>query len=179
MSRTDQQCVKQSQNGHPEAYGQLVQRYQKPLLSYLASRLGDAERAEEAAQETFVRAFFALKSLNQTCSFFSWLLGIANRVTNEQHRGERRRREVLARFAHSLSTPTQPVDTGLRQAVADLPQPYAEVVFLRYYGGLSCAEVARQLGIPVGTVTKRLSRAYVLLRVMLRDREREQREIEV
>jgi RNA polymerase sigma-70 factor (ECF subfamily) len=166
-------------NGHPEAYGQLVQRYQDPLRSYLAARLGDAERTEEAAQETFVRAFFALGKLKATGSFFSWLLGIASRVAKEQRRSERRQRLVIGRFARSLALPETSIDGDLRQAVANLPQPYAEVILLRYYGGVSCAEVAQQLGVPVGTVTKRLSRAYAMLRESLEDSERQQKPTKV
>ena len=171
MKQADHECVKQSLNGRPEAYGQLVQRYQDPLLSFLAGRLGDREAAEEAAQETFVRAFFTLRKLRETGSFFSWLLGIANRVAKEQHRARRRHREVVSRPPRSSVSPEAP-DDELRQAVAGLPQPYAEVILLRYYSGLSCAEVARQLGLPLGTVTKRLSRAYSMLRETLRQPDR-------
>jgi RNA polymerase sigma-70 factor, ECF subfamily len=45
-------------------------------------------------------------------------------------------------------------------ALAALPEPYREVILLRFFGDCSCSEVAVRLGIPLGTVTKRLSRAY-------------------
>ena len=64
----------------------LVQRYQKPLFSFLTTRLRDRPEAEEAAQESFVRAFMSLKKLRKPESFYSWLLGIAARVAKEQFR---------------------------------------------------------------------------------------------
>jgi DNA-directed RNA polymerase specialized sigma24 family protein len=48
--------------------------------------------------------------------------------------------------------------------VAALPEAYRTVILLRYYGGLSCSGIAAQLDMPLGTVTKTLSRAYALLR---------------
>ena len=56
-------------------------------------------------------------------------------------------------------------------AVAELPEPYRQVILLRYYSGNSCAQVAEELGLPIGTVTKQLSRASGLLREALRDEQ--------
>jgi len=59
----DRDCIRHCLNGHPEMYRELVGRYQAILLSYLAGQLGNRERAEEAVQETFVRAYFCLIKL--------------------------------------------------------------------------------------------------------------------
>ncbi len=84
MSRTDRLCIKSCLDGQPEAFQVLVKRYQAPLLSYLRTRLGDGARAEEAAQETFVRSYFRLRTLKRPESFSSWLFGIGDRVAKEQ-----------------------------------------------------------------------------------------------
>ena len=55
------------------------------------------------------------------------------------------------------------------RAVGELPEIYRQVVLLRYYAGLSCAEISRDLEVPLGTATKRLSRAYSLLREYLQE----------
>ena len=68
---------------------------------------------------------------------------------------------------------------ALEQALARLPETYAQVILLRYYSELSCAEVARRLEVPVGTVTKRLSRAYALLRAAMCQADRQERCSEV
>ena len=67
------------------------------------------------------------------------------------------------------------VDSGaeypLEEAIAALPESHRQVILLRYYERLSCQEVATRLGLPLGTVTKTLSRAYALLRQELAARE--------
>ncbi len=168
MCQADRDCIERCLDGHPEAYRHLVGRYQAVLLSYLAGRLGDRERAEEAAQEAFVRAYFALGKLNKPESFFSWLLGIASRVAKEQQREERRHQQVAHVLGRRAADPELSNDYALERAVAELPELYRQVVLLRYYGGLSCGQVARQMGTPLGTVTKQLSRAYHMLRQSLR-----------
>jgi RNA polymerase sigma-70 factor (ECF subfamily) len=87
MDLTDKEHVERCRDGNPEDFGLLVDRYQKPLFSFLASRVGNLPQAEEAAQESFVRAFISLKKLRKPESFYSWLLGIAGRVAKEQLRG--------------------------------------------------------------------------------------------
>ncbi len=62
-------------------------------------------------------------------------------------------------------------DYPLEEAIAVLPETYRQVILLRYYEGLSCQEIATRLDLPLGTVTKTLSRAYALLRQELADRE--------
>ncbi len=179
MTAPDHDCIKLCTNGHSEAYAQLVRRYQAPLSSYLAGRLGDAERVAEAAQETFVRAFFALDKLEAPEAFFPWLLGIASRVAKEQKRDERRHREAVRSYPGKTTAPAQVNDRALAEALAKLPEPYAQVILLRYYGGLPCARVAQRLGVPVGTVTKRLSRAYAMLRETLCEPDRRTKNPEV
>lgn len=169
MSQTDAECVRLCLNGHPEAFGDLVQRYQAPLIRYLTGRRGNEEEAVEAAQETVVRAYCTLRKLKKHEAFRCWLLGIAGRVAKETQRA-RSRRFVSLRSEPAADADHRP-DRALDQAVAGLPEIYRQVVLLRYYGGLSCAEVGHELGVPVGTVTMRLSRAYGLLRECLTEED--------
>jgi RNA polymerase sigma-70 factor (ECF subfamily) len=165
MDLTDQEYVERCCDGHPEDFRVLVHRYQKPLFSYLAGRLQNHLQAEEATQESFVRAFLYLKKLRKPGSFYSWLLGIAGRVAQEQFRDLAKRQKdcevtenIMADAAdHGREYP-------LEEAIAALPESHRQVVVLRYYEGLSCQEVATRLDMPLGTVTKTLSRAYALLR---------------
>ena len=182
MSRTDEESIKLCLDGHPEAFKQLVTRYQAPLLSYLTGRLRDAEGAEEAAQEAFVRSYFALRKLKKPESFSSWLFGIANRVVKEQQRRQQRQRKFVkfVNWSSRRSASHSPQhDYDLEKAVAELAEPYRQVILLRYYGGMSCAEVAERLGMPLGTATKTLSRAYAMLRKSLGRPDRPQELSEV
>ncbi len=172
MDPTDKEFVERCRDGHPEDFGLLVDRYQRPLFSYLAARVGNYPEAEEVAQESFVRAFVSLKKLRKPESFYSWLLGIAGRVAKEQFRRELHRRQdseavqTMMTGAHDHQE-----DYPVEEAIAALPETHRRVILLRYYEGLSCQEVATRLEMPLGTVTKTLSRAYVLLRQELQARE--------
>jgi RNA polymerase sigma-70 factor (ECF subfamily) len=170
VTGNDRNCVQACLNSHPEAYRALVERYESAVLAYLAGALGDTERAEDAAQETFVRAFFSLGKLQKPESFFSWLMGIARRVAREQRRTERRHRQTTRLAAERGAPPQAAGDPRLERALAELPESYRRIVLLRYYAGLSCSQVAERLAVPLGTVTKKLSRAYRMLReTMQRD----------
>jgi RNA polymerase sigma-70 factor, ECF subfamily len=172
MDQTDKEFVERCRDGHPEDFGLLVDRYQKPLFSYLAARVRNFPQAEEAAQESFVRAFLSLKKLRKPESFYSWLLGIAGRVAKEQFRRELHRRQVNEVAEAIMTSATDLIeDYPVEEAIAALPENHRQVILLRYYEGLSCQEVAIRLQMPLGTVTKTLSRAYVLLRHELQARE--------
>jgi RNA polymerase sigma-70 factor (ECF subfamily) len=165
---TDAEYVISSRNGCPDHFRFLVERYQRPLFTFLAGRLRDFGEAEEAAQESFVRAFMSLPKLNKPDSFFPWLLGIAGRVAKEQFRSQKRGEQDRLAAENLLQEPIDPPDYPLEEALATLPESYRQVLLLRYYEGLSCQEVAARLCLPLGTVTKTLSRAYALLRQQLK-----------
>jgi RNA polymerase sigma-70 factor (ECF subfamily) len=175
--------VERCLDGHPDDFRHLVRRYQPVLLAHLAGKLGNRDRAEEAAQETLVRAYFKMDKLRKPEAFFAWLLGIADLVAKEQQRKAsiRRRRESVGpedgAFAAETPEPGLSQDYGLEALVAGLPEAYRTVILLRYYGGQSCKQVAEQLGMPLGTVTVTLSRAYGLLRDALQQR-REKDEVQ-
>ncbi len=138
-------------------------------MSYLVGKLADTEAAAETVQETFVRAYFALKGLKKPDSFFPWLLGIADRVVKETYRVSSRQ-QAIGLLHQKMSSSKEPDDclaVPLREAVAKLPGGYKRVILMRYYGGLSCKEMSNELGLPIGTITKRLSRAYTILRKSL------------
>ncbi len=85
----------------------------------------------------------------------------------------RRQRESVRAAVREVPPPELSQDYGLEAAVTGLPEAYRTVVLLRYYGGQSCSRIAEQLGMPLGTVTKTLSRAYAMLRETLQQRSRE------
>jgi DNA-directed RNA polymerase specialized sigma24 family protein len=63
MRPPDEQCIRSCLDGQPGAFRHLVERYQTPLVRHLCGSLGNRDQAEEAAQEAFVRAYFALRKL--------------------------------------------------------------------------------------------------------------------
>ena len=172
MDLSDKEYVLRCCDGHPDDFRMLVHRYQEPLVSYLINRMRDRSHAEEAAQETFVRAFQSLKKLRKPESFYSWLLGIAGRVTLEHFRFQKRfEQESEAAAIAAPAPPDNNADSRLDEAIAVLPDNYRQVILLRYYEGMSCQEVAQKLDMPIGSVTKTLSRAYAMLRQEMKARE--------
>jgi RNA polymerase sigma-70 factor (ECF subfamily) len=176
---TDRYYIERCLDGHRDEFRHLVLRYQKPLLAGIRCRRAQLDVAEDTAQEAFLRAFANLVALRKPDSFFSWLLGIAYRVLLERADRERRERAGLTRMAteaHAADNGAGPWsgDAALEAALDALTEPCREVVLLRFYGDCSCSEVAERLGIPLGTVTKRLSRAYGELRHSLTVRHPQQ-----
>ena len=170
--------------GNPERFRELVERYTRMLAVFAFSKLGSREAADEVAQEAMVRAYEQLPSLRVPRAFSNWLMAIANniilRMLNERSRsvplgdagdapGER---PGDAEARPRTSTAEEPgAELGREELwqrilseVNELPPRYSMVVALKHQGGLSCREIAERLGLPVGTVTGRLSRAYTILR---------------
>ena len=173
MTENDKYYVERCLDGHPDDFRYLVRRYQAALLANLAGKLGDKDRAEEAAQETLVRAYFNMGKLKKPDAFFSWLLGIADLVAKEQYRKEQlqQRRQIVRSFSEEAPPTELSQDYALETAIAELPEAYRKIILLRYYGGHSCNQIAEQLDMPLGTVTKTLSRAYAMLRDALKQQE--------
>ena len=109
----------------------------------LRCRLRDPANLEDAAQETFVRAYRHLGTLRSPERFFSWLIGIADRVARESGRRVWRQHHMLDAYAAERRRPGPSrldLDVPLESAVASLSEPLREVVLLRFYGSRSCAE---------------------------------------
>jgi len=176
MTESDRFYIERCLDGHPDDYRHLVRRYQSALVAGLTYRFKNRDRAEETAQEAFVRAWFNLNKLKKPDSFLSWLTGIANRVAREYRRKDRLLllQDGVSSISQTTSPAERPPDVDLDRAISALPDAYRKIILLRYYGGQSCRQVAESLEIPLGTVTKMLSRAYAMLRRNLeRDREKE------
>lgn len=171
MSENDQFIIRQCLDGRPDEFRHLIRRYQSGIIAFLAGKLKDRNLVDEAAQETFVRAYFNLSTLRSPDKFHSWLIGIADRVAKEHLRD----RKKTVGFGNIKDTPCQDTiestDYEVEEAVGMLDEPYRQVVMLRFYSGQSCQQIAETIDVPVGTVTKQLSRAYEKLRSLLEDKK--------
>ena len=148
----------------------LLEEHGDALLRMCVLYLGDYALAEDAVQDTFLRAMGAWPGFRGACSVRTWLTGIAVNVCRSYLRSPWRRRRVEAEHLEDLAAsgaPEAPDDTLLR-AVMALPDKYRAVVVLYYYRELKAREVAEVLRVPVSTVTVRLSRARALLKEALK-----------
>jgi len=178
MAENDQFFIEQCLDGRPDEFRHLVRRYQTAVTAYLTSKLGNKNNAEEAAQETFVRAYFNLSDLKKRESFSSWLLGIANRVAKEQLRNKIQIADMDLLAEKQAEEQKAGDDFELQRAFAELGDSYREILLLRFYANQSCQKIAENLNMPLGTVTKTLSRAYTELRRLLEKQKVKDNEVQ-
>jgi RNA polymerase sigma-70 factor (ECF subfamily) len=145
--------------GEPECFNELCRRYYPAMVAIAHSQLGDRYLAEDAAQETFAKAAVKLPQLRQTNKFAGWLAAICRNEARDMARrqnGQRAADEFSAKTAKSESG-----DSGdaIRQALKQLSEPARELVYLRYYDGLSYEQISSVLGISQQAINGRLRRA--------------------
>lgn len=168
---TDDDILKRCKKEGVRVAGPLVDRHAPAVRVFLLRKLRDPQLAEDAVQESFLRALTRLGTLREPGRFVSWVLGIAANVAGEMRRAADK---LTLRLADEPVVGGTSAGEELERAVRELPEPYRETVWLRYWGGLKCDEVAEAMGVPVGTVTKRLVRAHEMLRGRLSgEKERE------
>ncbi|HEX9123572.1 MAG TPA: sigma-70 family RNA polymerase sigma factor [Actinomycetota bacterium] len=172
------ELVDRARHGDVEAYGELVDRYRPVAFRAAYLVAGNAADAEDAAQEAFVKAYYALGRFRAEAAFRPWLLRI---VTNEA-RNRRRSAGRRERLALRLSADRRPgdaapspeaavMDRAMKEAilvaVSELREIDRIVIAYRYFLDLSEAETADVLGVRRGTVKSRLNRALARLRERL------------
>jgi RNA polymerase sigma-70 factor (ECF subfamily) len=175
QAAADGTCVDRILAGDSSAFEEIVRRWQGPLMNLAYRFCRDRGRAEEMAQEAFLRAFRALASWRRESAFSTWLFALAINV----YRTELRRIPVFApldsvpepadpRASHTFEVQAQAAeDRALRRAVATLPEKYREAVILYYFHEMDLGAAARSLNLPEGTLKARLFRGRELLRKKL------------
>ena len=172
------ELVERARQGDVGAYEELVRRYQDVAVrtAYLAAGL--SSEAEDAVQEAFVKAFYALPRFRGDAPFRPWLLAIvANEARNRRKsaarraglalRAERDRPSGDAAPSPEVAALEKEERTMLMAAVNGLKERDRLVIGYRYFLGLSERETAAALGVPPGTVKSRLARALRRVRKTL------------
>jgi len=166
--------VKGPDNDKEAVIRQLVEAHQTPLLRLCYLYLHDLQLAEDAVQETFIKAARTLDKFRGESSMKTWLTRIAMRTCCDMRRSFWFRRMDRRFTPEMLPDPIQaPVEeeTALTVAVMNLPKKEREVILLYYYQDMNMSEIADALGVTQPTVSYRLRRAREKLRVELAGRE--------
>lgn len=170
----DQADVAKVLAGDIAAFENIVRRWQGPLINLAYRFCRDRGRAEDMAQEAFLRAYRALNGWRKAAPFSTWLFALATNL----YRTEIRRippQTVSIDDVAELRDSRVP-DTGaddgsrdraVRRAVLALPAKYRETLTLFYFHEKDVAQAARSLGVPEGTVKARLNRGREILREKL------------
>lgn len=167
--------------GERTAYAVLVERYKNLVHDLVYRMVGDAEEAEDIAQDAFVRAYLSLRRFRGASRFSTWLCRIALNRCRDVLR--RRKHEVgfvegrggeldLSALKDERETPPTALERRereqvLRRALARLPVKYREAVALRHIEGLDYGEIGGILGIPAGAAKVRTFRGREMLRRLL------------
>ena len=186
---TDAELMARAGAGDAPAFGQIVDRHKDGLVGYLSRLTGDRERAEELAQETFLRVFQHVDRYRENGHFAAYLFKIATNLLRSDARKERRRHSL----AHMVSTPGDELDRSaavgavngahaagpdaiamnselqrqLSAAISALPIHYRVPLVLHDVEDWTYDEIARVTGSKEGTIKSRISRGRKQLRKRL------------
>jgi RNA polymerase sigma-70 factor (ECF subfamily) len=182
----DDLLIAQVRAGDQEAFGTLIERHKRMVYNLAYRLLGNAPDAEDAAQETFLRAYTRLATYVPDGRFGAWLGAICSHWCIDTMRARGRRVQTVAlgrvpecdRFVSRVDGPEELAlwragSDEMQAWLAALPTSYRAVLVLRYYQELSYAEIAETLDEPVSTVRMRLFRARNQLSKIVTEAEQE------
>jgi RNA polymerase sigma-70 factor, ECF subfamily len=183
--RTDEELLADFQQGDASAFERLLARHRASLYTFLARMIGDRERAEDLAQETFLRIVKGAHAWEHRSRFQSWMYAIARNLCADLSRRDRFRKtdsldaepvEGGATIADGLADPGPAPDRAaesrrlrpiLEKALLSLPADQREIFILREQAGLPFREIAEIVSANENTVKSRMRYALVGLRKAL------------
>ncbi len=179
---SDEQIVERALTGDAEAFGEIVQRWERRIFALAFGMLGREEDARDATQETFLAAFRNLRAFRGEAKVSSWLHRIAvNQCITRQRRAKVRKESGLEedeeKHAASFSTPVhyspalvvegRERSAAVRRAVNSLPLDLRQVIVMKEFEELTFREMADALDVPLSTVKSRLYTALRQLQLRL------------
>lgn len=177
---TVEELARSAARGDEESFARLVSLHEKRVYTLALRMTGDREDAEDVAQEAFLSAWRGLPSFRGESGFSTWLYRLTSNAAVDHLRKNRRQRAEASLNDEALGldavdpgpTPQEQAEArSLREAVrwgmGELTREHRQVLSLREYEGLSYEEIAGRLGVDLGTVKSRLSRARGALRKIL------------
>lgn len=176
--RADEDLMLDLKEGSQAAFTELMGRHRGPIVNFVNRMISDRDRAEDLAQEVFLRVYRHAGTYRVTARFTTWLYTIASNLGKNELRNRSRRRNVsiedtpreLGQDDYHLGTredflaPDRVVDLNDRQrkvrmAIDSLPDHFRMMLVMRDMEGFSYEEIASMLDLPLGTVKSRINRA--------------------
>jgi RNA polymerase sigma-70 factor (ECF subfamily) len=162
--------IRNRAEGWQYALSLLLRRHRGDLLGFCHARLGNRQDAEDAVQETIIRAYRGLPGFKGDSSFRTWIHAIA---ANQCHTlALRRSRHIMADYLHELIqlheealkngsaiAHTDRIEQQVHEILEEIPEPNRDVLMLRFFRDLSLDEIAHTLGISLSATKMRLYRA--------------------
>lgn len=179
---TDEKLVARAVSGDPDAFGEIVRRWDRKIFALCFGMLGREDDARDAVQETFIAAYRNLKNFRGEAKVSSWLHRIAvNQCLTTKRRAKTRAEEFMdddssederVFVAPASASPASSSEQNerfriVRQAVGSLPLDLREVVVMKEFEEMTFQEISDTLEIPLSTVKSRLYTALKQLRMKL------------
>jgi len=179
---TDEQLVEIAVGNNPEAFGEIVKRWERKIFALCFGMLNREDEAKDAVQETFIAAFRNLKNFRGDAKVSSWLHRIAvNQCLTTKRRTKSRAESFIdddessneqifvapARISPSRTTEQNERLKFVRQAVQSLPSDLRQVIVMKEFEDMTFQEIADTLELPLSTVKSRLYTALKQLRMKL------------
>ncbi len=178
LGESDAALMQQVAAGESEAFGQLIARYQHPVINTIYRAIGDRWEAEDLAQRVFLQVYRAAPRYRAKAKFTTWLFTIVHNIIRNEYRRRSRHPaaslEELQETNPSMADPTtaDPATTAaanelqeqIQTAIANLPTQQRTALILCRYQGSSYEEIAAVLGCSVSAVKSLLHRARITLR---------------
>ena len=166
--KPDTTLVRSAINGDAEGFTELCRRYYPAMVAIAHSVLGDRHLAEDAAQQAFAKAAVKLPQLKKESRFANWLAAICRNAAKDI---ARRTEKLLS--TDDLSTVAgksndDETAEAVREAISKLPASARELIFLRFYDGMSYGQISAVLSISEQAINGRLRRAKKKMAVYLR-----------
>jgi len=176
------ELIQRARNGDSQAFGALVERYQRRVVGVAQAVVHNQDDAIELAQETFIRAYENLAKFESRSSFSTWLYRIAANLAIDFRRREGRHPVLRGEDAEAeiqrlpsprgdafRETARAELSGRINEALKELTPEHRAVILLREVEGLSYDEISEVLQVPRGTVMSRLHYARGRLRAILKD----------
>lgn len=169
----DELLVLRCQEGDPEAFDELVGRWQERLWRHAWRLTGDEQAAWDALQEAWMGIVRGIRGLQDAASFPAWAYRVVSNKCRDSIRRARRRRKADEAYTENVQREEQEAYDAhercadLREALGRLAGHDRAILSLRYEEGFDTAEIAEILGTPAGTVKSRLHYARKRLRAMM------------
>ena len=174
--KDEQDCIDRVLRGEVNAFGTLVERYQKPIFNLMYRMAGSSDKAADLTQETFIRAYQKLERFHPGKKFFPWLYSIGLNLARDFARKKTWNPEAgYPLNPESFSGCNSPGDQHdrmcesleflrLEKALDELPLIYREALILRYHDECSMRDIAAALDLSVSAAKMRVHRGLDMLR---------------
>jgi RNA polymerase sigma-70 factor (ECF subfamily) len=179
---SDEQLVQLAVSKDPEAFGEIVRRWERKIFALCFGMLAREDEARDAAQETFIAAYRNLSGFRGEAKVSSWLHRIAvnqclttkrrTRTRSEDFLDDEKNEEERFFVAPERGSPSRTTEakerlTLVRQAVTSLPSDLRQVIVMKEFEDMTFQEISETLEVPLSTVKSRLYTALKQLRMKL------------